>query len=661
APYILDRNVCGPLCRSGSAQSDSSGFMEGEQPECSGDLRTAPPHQSQCASTQHLQSRRPAIMGCDSWWWSRESGNSMDTVLYGPVQQQPEGGGTSSISVDQRSAQAACTSSSHILHCPAASTPAAGPCWTSQSHPTVGDALQSQASSSSFCSSTSCQNTVASLQSSCLAANLSHTHCHSSLHRSSTHEDKPHSKAPLSNRRRHSMPNVLMLSSLSTTTPNTFLPDSHHNFDAIKPLLPAPNNTQKPITNSFQFSSHNNISQHKQFMISSQPFPQGKSLLRDSDSSPSAFHSVSPSVSPMTKLLSTTNSGDNGWSGADRDAWPPKLHSQQPAQCAVKTTVGPVLAALQSYRHQLYRQELLSRHLQGLHDTMDPAGVTVVSSGSHRTQLAASVAAIRAAIQTEVDNMEQLLLAPALHHNLGPDGIISIVSQMVCLLHKQSELCMDLETLAISTQAHKSTQIYNLSENGKNSQPRDNQEINTQMNGLNEVNCDSPHGSNELGLTTGHNSESLSSEIHTETISSNIINNNTINISEDNNGNNISTSITSDYTSSVISSIIDHSSSISVTSIDNPQPISSSQPVIGTITTAAMHPPQPSLFNGKRNEDIILPTLENNLLPKVKEQVEALVSEQTQAMKEHLDQNSRDMKDIKAMIELLMKQQTNNS
>lgn len=105
-------------------------------------------------------------------------------------------------------------------------------------------------------------------------------------------------------------------------------------------------------------------------------------------------------------------------------------------------SIETLMNALRSYRNQLVQQEHLSR-------TLHATAAFSLSNANHFSKQLHSISAIKAAIRAEVTHMEQLL-ANAKPNSFNRTCINSVMMQMVSLLRKQAELCHDIERLTLS-------------------------------------------------------------------------------------------------------------------------------------------------------------------------------------------------------------------
>ncbi|KAK8752264.1 hypothetical protein OTU49_017472, partial [Cherax quadricarinatus] len=120
-------------------------------------------------------------------------------------------------------------------------------------------------------------------------------------------------------------------------------------------------------------------------------------------------------------------------------------HMHQPCQPPAQS--HELLSILQSYRQQMVQQEQLSRQLYALAAETPTCPATT----QHLYLQLYNIRAIRAAIHAEVTYMEQLM-AEATPNSFTQSCISSVVSQMMILLQQQSQLCHDLEALTLASQ-----------------------------------------------------------------------------------------------------------------------------------------------------------------------------------------------------------------
>ncbi|XP_068239553.1 serine-rich adhesin for platelets-like isoform X2 [Palaemon carinicauda] len=455
----------GPLHRSGSAQSDSSGFMEGDIAD--GENRNF-------ASSQ--------IPNVHTWWWSHESAGSVETVRHVPIsnasplrqnhgslaprarsldqqptilQQRNSSCGYSSHTCqqqgshpykhhgeNQRTNSVRCSNSCHITspeHSLSSGSHVFCPIHSADGHRAVSERGLTNTSitapsivgyqthmflqdhSSNTCSSVPHVGHVAKCVCNFLCPVFAASSGKSDLHSNGS---------SLLCCRRNSLPESFLASCASNNVNSSV--DALCNVHSSKCVMSSPLcelEKSSPSLSSpavFQFiSASDNI----------QPVePFGSSQSSSSQLS---------SVSEPAYLYTETNFLPSYHASCEGNVDSRRISNKAtPLLCGDYSSLETLMNALQSYRNQLVQQEHLSR-------TLHATTAFSLNNANHFSKQLHSISAIRAAIRAEVTHMEQLL-ANAKPNSFDKACINSVMMQMVSLLRKQAELCHDIERLTLS-------------------------------------------------------------------------------------------------------------------------------------------------------------------------------------------------------------------
>ncbi|XP_071544270.1 uncharacterized protein olf186-M isoform X2 [Panulirus ornatus] len=478
-------STSGPLCRSGSAQSDSSGFMEGDAVE--GDTRVPSLHPSS-SSSAHPPATAVQTHG-QSWWWSRESGCSVDTVCHVPF----------SRTLALRSGHSLQSQAYHrtlsLDQTPIHRDHNAG-VQGGRVHGFISPHVCRVRDMSQHMGHT--QNTGRTT-SSPIPNCRSHIHHNHSVDCSSS--SLSHSSNPMPLYPSHSLDSPLAFRAYNTKNAHEHLPaviSNEQNASLCLQCFPSSPELTNSLHNSHQSSDSwygQNILHRQQVSYPTQKFrrrrhslpePLPSSLVPEvipphhtSTVSQQSSHQTQPSQSqlswqlpksswlseaqqlplaqwqPVTSeyMFPSTNSNSSASThiagvGSTEDGQPEATASNQQMHQAwqPQSPSHELLSTLQSYRHQLVQQEQLSHQL---HKIAADTATSPVTTQQLYLQLR-NISAIRAAIRAEVTHMEQLIVG-ARPNTLSNACVSNVVAQMMCLLQQQSELCRDLETLTLAS------------------------------------------------------------------------------------------------------------------------------------------------------------------------------------------------------------------
>ncbi|XP_047481519.1 uncharacterized protein LOC125033963 isoform X2 [Penaeus chinensis] len=401
----------GLLCRSGSAQSDSSGFMDGDVVEA----ETRTPTQQNLSSVQ--LSTSPQAHTGHNWWWSHESGGSLETVRHAPLSRTMALRPGHSHSHYQR------TPRSHLLnhqtslpswlrgmHDPSLSLGGQHP-----SHHPGGKAQVVRHHLSPDPLLFPCKGSLGSSSNhpSCNHAPCVDTSVPQLLHHCNHSVVHPYVSHGVGNTNSAFQPPVLD----GTSNPGhpqdlkcKFCYPTVISTDAYTPTIAAAGfsscNTAS-LNQGHQPSSSLRSRWQKRRHSLPEPLPSG---VHNSNMlcSPPPSSPLTPSVSPLpiTSELPFLPQSSR------------EVHHTVNGGCARGGKTGENDAGTQCQVHSLPSLR--------------------------------NISAIRAAIRAEVTHMEQLM-ASTQHTALSPACINNVITQMVMLLQQQSELCRDLETLTVAS------------------------------------------------------------------------------------------------------------------------------------------------------------------------------------------------------------------
>ncbi|XP_069955410.1 uncharacterized protein [Cherax quadricarinatus] len=468
----------GHLCRSGSAQSDSSGFMEGDAVD--GDARgpsmhppsvsAVPPSASAAHSTGH------------GWWWSRETGCSTDTIRHAPLSRtlalhpgQSSQGHLShrTLSLDPMSSRR-----DHISGTQGGCIHGVVPAHGCRIHDTSHHVDHSVTMNS--LTGTSITNSHPSIHhthsSDCSLSSLSHNTNPPLLYPSRSLENSAFKEYSFQNlleqssaasKGQRTSPCMQCLPSYTdpASTFNYHHPETRHRQQHTSSQLGLPDpklvrhrrhSLPEPLPSSqaSEIQPHNVAMLHRQSSQPKSSHPQPQQLPQSSwlvGLQPISLSHRQPATSeyvfPPTNSNSLASPHFPSVTSVDdrRPVTAVSHHMHQPCQPPAQS--HELLSILQSYRQQMVQQEQLSRQLYALAAETPTCPATT----QHLYLQLYNIRAIRAAIHAEVTYMEQLM-AEATPNSFTQSCISSVVSQMMILLQQQSQLCHDLEALTLASQ-----------------------------------------------------------------------------------------------------------------------------------------------------------------------------------------------------------------
>ncbi|XP_045104519.1 LOW QUALITY PROTEIN: uncharacterized protein LOC123499996 [Portunus trituberculatus] len=400
------------LCRSSSAQSDSSGFMDGDTGE--GDVRmgSAVPSFTTTTTTTR-QPHTPTATPTQRqvyWWWSKDSSSSVDTTRHMPLTRTvgtltppPEpppvsqGPVTTENATLHHSRSLDLTSPTRPTH-PSSHTPS--PLQSSRSldaapsafhayrgHlPAGGVGVPLPVSPPVYCHL-------------CFPSHTSHLSCPPwSLPPATTHLPTVPTHTERARHRRHSLPEPL-----SQDTP----PGGPRGWSGGGDGQPTPFHTS--ANDSYLNLPHTSTKE-----------------------TTALLHLPAPTSNTSLPLHHHHH----------------HLHTPQPNPSSLLNT-------LQRYQQQLAEQEKLSHQLHRL--ALDSSLHPATTRPHVLLNQLSTVRAIRTAIRAEVAHMEYLL-SKAQPNSFTHTCLTEVVAKMMVLLQQQSELCRDLETLTLVTPDTSNTQ-----------------------------------------------------------------------------------------------------------------------------------------------------------------------------------------------------------